>query len=236
MTSSGYETTVAHLTDSRIRFGTVIRELARGKSVLRATFNSRIDRLPVTGNVLDLGARNRSSSYYRFLDSHDARVTYCDYLPQDPGMMCVDLEDPLPFGDRSFDVVLLLFVLNHIWNIGGLMRDIRRVCRSHAIIATSFVHQHTPEPHDYSRLTEEGLSRLFAESGFPEFQIFPVGHGPCTLALSALQQTAHFAPGATAFYHLVWAADGLLIRAAPCRTRLRSVMTHISVLRAGHQT
>ncbi len=231
MTNSGYDATVAKLAAGRIQFGTVIRELARGKSVLRATFNSRIDRLPVSGAVLDLGARSRSSSYYRFLDSSNADVTFCDYQPQDEGMIQVDLEQPLPFPDRSFDVVMLLFVMNHIWNVANLLQEIRRVCRGHALLGTSFVHQYTPEPADYSRFTEEGLARLFTEAQFDEFRIFPIGHGPCTLALAALQQTAHFAPGASILYPLVWAGDSALTRLLPQRVAKRSTMTHLSVLR-----
>jgi SAM-dependent methyltransferase len=232
MTSSGYDAAVEQLGSGRIRFGTVIGELARGKSVLRATFNSRIKGLDVTGKVLDLGARNRSSSYYRFLDSSNAVVTFCDYQPQEEGMMKVDLEQPLPFPDRAFDVVMLLFVMNHIWNVPDLLKEIRRVCRSHALLGTSFVHQYTPEPADYNRFTEEALDRLYREAGFETFRIFSIGHGPCTLALAALQQTAHFAPGATALYPLVWAGDSALTRLLPRRAARRSVMTHLSVLRA----
>ncbi len=232
MTNSGYNATVAQLAASGIRFGTVIKELARGKSVLRAAFNSHIEKLPVSGSVLDLGARNRSSSYYRFFDSSKANITFCDYDPQDDNMMKVDLEQPLPFQDRSFDVVMLLFVMNHIWNVSELLQEIRRVCRGHALIGTSFVHQYTPEPRDFSRFTEEGLSRFYNQAGFNEFRIFPIGHGPCTLALSALQQTAHFAPGATALYPLVWASDSAITKLLPRRAAKRSVMTHLSVLRA----
>jgi len=146
-------------------------------------------------------------------------------------MIRIDLEQPLPFPDRAFDVVLLLFVMNHIWNISNLLAEIRRICRGHVLLGTSFVHQYTPEPADYSRFTEEGLARLFNQAGFPAFQIFPVGHGPCTLALAALQQTAHFAPGATVLYPLVWAGDSALARMLPRRVARRSVMTHLSVLR-----
>lgn len=147
-------------------------------------------------------------------------------------MIQVDLEQPLPFPDRSFDVVMLLFVMNHIWNVANLLKEIRRVCRGHVLLGTSFVHQYTPEPCDFSRFTEEGLARLYREAGFADFRIFPIGHGPCTLALAALQQTAHCAASATLLYPVIWAGDTALTRLLPRRAAKRSIMTHLSVLQA----
>ena len=227
----GYEYTVNYLMKSQIRFRTVVRELSRGKSVLRATFNSRINGLCLSGDVVDLGACSKSSSYYRFFDCKNTNITFCDYSPADDGVMAVDLEHRLPFDDNSFDIALLFFVMEHIWNVPHLLREIRRICRGHAILGTVLPYQYTPQPNDYCRYTEQGLSRLFTEAGFRDHAVFPVGHGPLTLALSALQETAHFAAAATTVYPLVWLGDTLINQAFRTRSAKKSVMTHISVLR-----
>ncbi|CAK0779215.1 hypothetical protein CCP2SC5_80005 [Azospirillaceae bacterium] len=231
MTECGYDAIVARIEANSIHRPTVVRELMRGKSVLRATFNSRIDGTPIYGDVLDLGARNRSSSYYRFLDSSRAnKITFCDYEPKDEGMVQVDLEKPLPFPDKSYDVVMLLFVLGHIWNVLPLIREMRRVSRGSVLIGTNFVDQFTPEPHDYMRFTSEGLDRLFHEAGSVRHKVFSVGQGPLTLALSSVQHTRLCPVAATLYYPFACVVDALIARAMPQRTEQRCVMTHIGVL------
>ncbi|CAK0754489.1 putative Class I SAM-dependent methyltransferase [uncultured Gammaproteobacteria bacterium] len=232
MPQSGYSLVTERIASNRTGFLTVIGELSRGKSIIRATFNAKIQAIPIAGQVLDLGARSRSSSYYRFLNTQEAKITFTDINPTAPGMIKVDLEQPLPFPDQSFDVTLMMFVTNYIWNIGPLFREIRRVTRDYAIIGSSLVDQYAPEPHDYHRFTRGGLERLITEAGFTRSQVFGVEQGPLTLALAGLQQLAFFPPGAVALYPLVWAGDGLIRSVLPRRCHERSVMSYISVMKS----
>lgn len=83
------------------------------------------------GTLLDVGARDRSlagalppgAAVYRSADRSGAH----DYL--------IDLEKPLPFGDRQFDAVVCLDVLEHVERIHAAVGELARVTGCLLIVA-----------------------------------------------------------------------------------------------------
>jgi malonyl-CoA O-methyltransferase len=51
-----------------------------------------------------------------------------------------DLARPLPFADQAFDRVLCGLVLDHIADLGGLFREMHRVCRASGFVVVSVMH------------------------------------------------------------------------------------------------
>ncbi len=51
-----------------------------------------------------------------------------------------DLATPLPFADESFDRVVCGLVIDHISDLGGLFREMRRVCRPSGLVVVSVMH------------------------------------------------------------------------------------------------
>ena len=51
-----------------------------------------------------------------------------------------DLVQPLPFGDESFERVLCGLVIDHITNLPGLFREMKRICRSSGFAVVSVMH------------------------------------------------------------------------------------------------
>ncbi|MEI6986421.1 MAG: class I SAM-dependent methyltransferase [Rhodospirillaceae bacterium] len=208
----------------------ILHEMWRGKSLTRTLVNARLKNIELPKKVLDLGARDKLSSYYRFFSHQNANVTFTDIDPKDQGMIHVDLEQSLPFYDQSYDALLLMFVLNYIWEAGPLLTEMRRVTRGWAIIATSFVEQWNPEPYDWHRFTGQGLERLALEAGWRQARVFSIGLGPFTLALTALQQSAFASRPAAVVFPLVWAADALCTLLAHKRIANKCTVAHLLVL------
>ncbi len=86
------------------------------------------------------------------LASRGARVTALDFSS---GMMSkaraklgadnvefvvADISHPLPLRDHHFDRVICCLVLDHIHNVGGLFREMKRICRHDGFIAISVMH------------------------------------------------------------------------------------------------
>ncbi len=51
-----------------------------------------------------------------------------------------DLATPLPFGDGTFDRVVCGLVIDHIADLDGLFREMRRVCRASGFVVVSVMH------------------------------------------------------------------------------------------------
>lgn len=155
---------------------TVIRGALSGKSIGRILFNHavRMHSASASGRVLDIAG--------------GALPSYLAYLPQGidlvrtdikaaPGVTALDMNKPLPFLDSSFDAVLCFNALYIVDDPEQLAREVHRVLMSGGAwyVSSPFIANEMPEPHDYRRLTREGLERLFRAAGFPSFEIHRIG-------------------------------------------------------------
>ena len=83
----------------------------------------------------------------------------------------------MPFGDASFDTVLLLDVLEHIANPESALAEARRALRpgGRLLLTIPFAYPMHDQPHDYQRLTEYGLRELLQRVGLRSSAIVEVG-------------------------------------------------------------
>lgn len=95
----------------------------------------------------------------------------------------VDLNGPLPFGDGSFDTVLLIDVLEHIAKPDALIAELARVLRPGGALVAGmpFLYGLHEQPHDYYRYTEFALRRFCAEHGLTVVELEPYGGYPDVL-------------------------------------------------------
>lgn len=157
-------------------------EAARGNALRRAHMNLDLrDRLDLRGVVLDMGrSLSRSATYRRFLPApgvNGLRYVAVDLLAAQRPDLRADFERPLPLRDASVDRVMLLNVLEHIYEHRRLLRELRRTLKpgGRMYFYVPFfivVHRH---PHDFYRYTDEALARLMREAGFARADIVPHG-------------------------------------------------------------
>ncbi len=91
----------------------------------------------------------------------------------------VDLNDPLPFDDQSFDTILLSDVLEHIVYPENLVAEIHRVLRPNgvAIIGVPFLYWLHETPHDHHRYTKYRLARFAEDNNMEVVSISETGGG-----------------------------------------------------------
>jgi len=112
--------------------------------------------------ILNVGSGGEVQSQ---LDALGLDVTSMDIDSARKPDVVMDLEDMNAIDGASFDLVLLVEVLEHLKNPQRGVAEIRRVLRPGGIVigSTPFmlgVHDH---PHDYYRFTHFGLSYLFRD-------------------------------------------------------------------------
>lgn len=156
--------------------GSAVSGALSGKTIGRVFFNDEVRESAVhlSGKVLDI-AGGRSPSYARLLPE-GLDLVRTD-LTASQGVTAVDMNKPLPFGDASFDAVLLFNALYAAENPESLAREIHRILKSGGswFLASPFVANEMPEPHDYVRYTAEGLERLFRGAGFSSVTVKRMG-------------------------------------------------------------
>jgi SAM-dependent methyltransferase len=177
-----------------------IREVMRGKDTNRILTNIALMDKSCMGSLLDIGGGKKRASHFRFLRmSKWHKITTVDISQNAEPDFVLNIEnEKLPFKDESFDYVFLMNVLEHLNNRKEVLSEIRRVLKNTridaAVDATNdrgsnsgqlvgvipFLVNVHPDPHDFVRLTEQGLQNLFVDCGFGSATIQPVGCGPFT--------------------------------------------------------
>lgn len=115
--------------------------------------------MPTDGKLLELGAGNGQDSIY--FDSEGFSVTSTDFslasleraksdAPEDIKFMAVDIAQPLPFGDESFEAVYAHLSLHYFdeKTTHAVFAEIHRVLKPGGILAALFNSTDDPELHE----------------------------------------------------------------------------------------
>lgn len=123
-----------------------------------------------TGDLLDLGCGSVPLyGAYRGLVRSTTCADWPSTLHPSPHLDHeVDLGQPLPLPDRSYDTVLLTDVLEHLPYPDRLWGELARVLRpgGTVIVGVPFMYWLHEQPHDHHRYTEFRLRLFAADHGF----------------------------------------------------------------------
>lgn len=167
------------------------REMARGKSLTRVLMNRACRRVALAGSGLDLGAGTGAASYHRYFQkAPDTRIEALDLFPRPGEVEAVNLEGRLPLDDASQDFLLLMNVLEHLYNYRQCLSECLRILRpgGRLIGAVPFLHRVHPDPDDFFRYTHSALQRSLSDTGFTRVEVEPLGVGPMT---ASVEQFSH---------------------------------------------
>ena len=129
----------------------------------------------INKKILDIGAGEIPfKDFYKDLD-----VTTCDIQNNTSGTIdhIIEVDNPLPFDDNSFEVIFLLDVLEHVKHDMKFLFECNRILKSNGIMVISvpFMYRFHEIPHDYRRYTPSGLEVIFNDSGFKIIELKNVG-------------------------------------------------------------
>ncbi len=156
------------------------------KTPWRNNLYKQISKISMPGKVLDLGGARKSG--YQELIGGKPSFTVVNIDGNKDVDIAHNIEKPLPIPDATYDGVLLINVLEHIYDHRALLLESARVLKKGGKIAIGvpFVVQIHPSPNDHWRYTYQTLERLMSETGFKNTKVTPVGFGPFTSSAQLL--------------------------------------------------
>ncbi len=164
----------------------LFRETLRRRTLARTLQNLAMRGVEVAGKGIDLGG-NPSEAYYKFISiAEGAEVTFADLEPKSEEVLKVDIEKGIPVEDNSQDFLILMNVLEHIYDYPKTVAECRRVLKPSGklIGVVPFLYQYHGAPDDYFRFTGSGLERVFKGAGFSGVTVEPLGYGRVTAGVS----------------------------------------------------
>lgn len=161
----------------------LVQELWHDKSLMRIYLNRRLAQETLSGEVLDVGCGGNTQ--------------YLNFMPRTEGMhmhsvdpkiaAAIDFEtESFPQKENTFDMVLVLNVLEHVFQYEHVLSEIHTVLKSGGTVIgfTPFLVRYHPDPHDYFRYTDEALMRILNMKGFVDVRVEPIGAGPFMAGLN----------------------------------------------------
>ncbi|MBP7741233.1 MAG: class I SAM-dependent methyltransferase [Candidatus Pacebacteria bacterium] len=146
-------------------------------TLLRKAEHRALSRITLSGKVLDLGGDARSS--YALTLAAEARVVTVNISTATGADIVANLEEPLPIPNDSYDHVLLMNVLEHVFEYRLLLDECARVLRpgGSIVIIVPYLFPYHASPSDFHRYSAEALNRALSSAGFTTVEIEPLGSG-----------------------------------------------------------
>ncbi len=169
------------------RFTFVSKEILKGKSITRAFLNHRLSKDTLRGKTIDIGG-GKNPDYLAFMKrTADTELISFDMKT---GSVSDFEKDTLPAADSSFDTVLFLNVMEHIFNHQHIASEVVRITQlqGQLIGFVPFLMWYHPDHRDFFRYTHEALDIILERAGAGERHIEAVAHGPLTAALQMFGQ------------------------------------------------
>lgn len=170
-------------------FINLYKGIARGKSITRSMLEVRLRKEFLRGSILDLGAGKRDM-YSSFIPKENNASFELFDIKQNENK--VDFEtDILPYSSKKYDTVLLLNVLEHLFNYSNILKEIHRIKKDDGVLVgfVPFLMWYHPDHHDYFRYTHESLERILKDCGYSKVTVEVIHKGPYMVAFQMIYPT-----------------------------------------------
>lgn len=126
------------------------------------------------GEVLDLAS---GASSYEVLLPDGVTLIKTDLNPKDAETKKVDCNEILPFENNSYDGVIFINALYTLKDREMFIKEVHRVLKPGGIFISisPFIANEMPEPHDYCRLTYEGIKVLMSKNSWSSVRVTRIG-------------------------------------------------------------
>lgn len=150
-------------------------------SILRNEQYRALGNLTLSGRVLDLGGGKNAE--YQTMVGGGATFVVGNISPHANPDILFDAQKPFPIENESFDHIVCMNVLEHVYEYQKLLKEAYRVIKKEGtmIASTPFMYRVHGSPDDFFRYTDSALTRAFTDAGFVHVEVTPLGKGPLSI-------------------------------------------------------
>ncbi len=149
----------------------------RTKSLLRREQYKELAKLSIDGKILDIGG-SKKSGYHELIGGAHEIVT--GNIDESYGTdLIFDAQERWPFEDDSFDAVLFVNLLEHLYRYDVAIAESLRVLKrgGKVVGVVPFMINVHGSPNDFFRYTKSALERELSDAGFTEIVVRAQGTG-----------------------------------------------------------
>lgn len=147
------------------------------KSFLRREEYKALEELSIDGAILDVGGSKKSGYHELIKGAHTVTTGNID---ESYGIDVVfDAQKTWPFSEASFDGVLLINILEHLYHYDVALQETYRVLKNGGVVAgvVPFMFNVHASPNDYFRYTKSTLLKVLHDQGFKDVRVTELGTG-----------------------------------------------------------
>lgn len=154
----------------------------KNRSILRALQYEFLKDIDFNGKVLDFGGGNKVD-YFNIINARHYQSVNIDSAP-DPSYL-INVADKIPCQNSSFDMVLSLNTIEHIYDPIFVLKELNRVLKPGGKFECTlpFLYPIHAHPDDYFRPTASWWMVTLEKLGYEKIQIHPLLWGPFTCGL-----------------------------------------------------
>jgi len=158
----------------------IAKQLLKGRSVLRSYLNLSVAKHTINGRTIDVGGGGGVECLDTFQVSPDAVIEHFD---KKTGQNINFEIDALPAQSDSYDTVIFLNVMEHIFNYKHIANEVVRITKpgGQLIGYVPFLMWYHPDHSDFFRYTDEALQKIFTTAGAASIEIEKNVKGPFTI-------------------------------------------------------
>lgn len=185
------------------------------KSFLRREEYKALSKLSIDGDILDVGG-SKKSGYHELIQGKHTITT--GNINESYGTDVIfNAEEPWPFPNASFEGVLFVNLLEHLYHYETAIEEATRVLKSGGIVAgvVPFMFNVHGSPNDYFRYTKSTLTRIFTEHGFKDVRVQELGTGAFSVMYHCLLGFVRWEWLATPLIAVCRGMDGIILRLKP---------------------
>lgn len=185
------------------------------KSFFRREEYKALAQLSIDGKILDVGGSKKSG--YHELIKGDHTITTGNINEAYGIDVVFDAQEPWPFPDGSFDGVLLVNLIEHLYRYDITIKEAHRVLKEGGIVAgvVPFMFNVHASPNDYFRYTKSTLLKVFNDQGFKNVRVVELGTGAFSIIYHCLLGFIRWNWMATPLIALFGGIDRLILRLKP---------------------